>query len=149
MSAAKQLKDLLRAKDSPLSGLVRDAQQQHRLNKQFQALVDSPITEHVQVGGSENGKLTLVADNSVWGHRIRYLAPSLLEQLRKIEPGLTQISIVVRPTSSAPSPPAPTPPRRNLSASSASVLSEAADLSENDKLAAVLRRLSKRAIKPD
>ena len=145
MRSPKSVHDLLDAKDSALASLVRSSQQQCRLNEHFNTLVDTPIADHVQVGSAENGILTLVADTSVWGHRIRYLAPTLLEQLRTINPSLIEVKIIVRPLRTQPDSPTIDVDRETLSSSSASLLNEIADTCNNPDLARILKRLSKQS----
>ena len=148
MTHARRVGDLLRAEDSALASLVRGAQRQDALNKQFEALVDAPIAQHVRVAGTAEGLLILIADTSVWGHRIRYLAPTILEQLRRIEPSLCEIKIVVRPAPSAPCEPTAALRRASLGESSASLLAAIAVSCANPKLATILQRLSKVARHP-
>ena len=148
MSDARWIGDLLRGKDSALSALVRGSQRQRALDKQFNALIDAPIAEHVHVASAEDGLLTLAADTPVWGHRIRYLAPTVLEQLRRIDPSLREVKIIVRPPPSQPSKPDLPARRAELSESSASLLGGIAATCDNPKLASILQRLSKLAQGP-
>jgi hypothetical protein len=148
VTGARRVGDLLRVKDSALSALLRGSQRQHAFDKQFSALIDAPIAEHVHVAGAEGGILTLAADTPVWGHRIRYLAPSVLAQFRNIDPSLREVKIIVRPPRSEPPAPALPVRRARLSEASASLIGGIAASCENPKLADILRRLSKLAQRP-
>ena len=142
MTGARRVGELLRVKDSALSTLVRGAQRQAEFDKQFHALIDAPICEHVHVASATDGVLTLAADTSVWGHRIRYLAPAVLEQLRHIDPSLREVKIIVRPPRADPGVPDPPSRRASLSEASASLLGGIAASCENPELAKILKRLS-------
>jgi hypothetical protein len=111
-------------------------------------MVDTPIAQHVHVSSADDGLLILVADTSVWGHRIRYLAPAILEQVRSLDPTLSEIKIIVRPPRSEPSEPPPSAHRAQLGKSSASLIAAIAATCENPKLANILQRLSKVAQRP-
>lgn len=148
MRAPRRVSDLLSVKGSALSALLRGSQRQQALDKKFSALIDAPIAKHVHVASAEDGILTLAADTSVWGHRIRYLAPTVLEQLRHIDPSLREVKIIVRPPRSEPDIPALPGRRANLSASSATLLAGIAATCDNPKLASILQRLSKVAQRP-
>ena len=142
MTDARRIGDLLRARDSTLAALVRGSRRQAALDKQFNALIDEPIAAHVHVASAEDGILTLAADTSVWGHRIRYLAPTVLEQLRHIDASLCEVRIIVRPPRSEPSAPSLPVRRAKLSESSASLIGGIAATCDNPKLASILQRLS-------
>ena len=148
MTGARRIGELLQAKDSALSALLRGSQRQNALDKQFNALIDAPLCEHVHVASAENGILTLAASTPVWGHRVRYLAPSVLEQLRRIDPSLNQVKIIVRPPLRQAAT-AELPVRRaKLSESSASFIGDIAATCDNPRLASIFKRLSKLAHRP-
>ncbi|MFT5447668.1 MAG: hypothetical protein ACI9DC_002844 [Gammaproteobacteria bacterium] len=142
MRHPRRINELLGEQGSALSALARGCHRRQVLDDRFNALVDQPIAAHVQVASAENGILTLAADTPVWGHRIRYLAPSVLEQLRCIDASLQEVKIIVRPTRAEPAAPDVPPRQASLSASSASLLSGVANTCENPRLASILRRLS-------
>jgi hypothetical protein len=143
MSKARRVGDLLRVEDSALATLVLGVRRQDSLNKRFNELVDAPIAQHVRVACTDEGLLILIAQTSVWGHRIRYLAPTILEQLREIEPLLCEIKIIVRPTRSEPRDPIVAVRRASLGESSAALLAQIASTCTNPRLADILQRLSK------
>jgi hypothetical protein len=142
MKHPRRINELLGEQGSALSALARGAQRRQVLDERFNALVDQPIAAHVQVASAEEGILTLAADTPVWGHRIRYLAPSVLEQLRRVDASLREVKIIVRPTRTEPAASDVPPRQARLSASSASLLSGVASTCDNPRLASILRRLS-------
>jgi hypothetical protein len=146
MSGPRRIRDLLTPSGSPLAALVRRAGHQQQLDARLGAFLDRPLLDHIQAAGGENGVLVLVADTPVWGHRIRYLAPTILQQMQRHEPELREVRIIVRPGRSQPHR-AATPTRRTLSRSSASLLEHVAATCDNPALARVLTRLGARARK--
>lgn len=138
----RRINELFGDKDSTLSVLARGSQRRQRLDERFNALVDHPIAAHVQVASAENGILTLAADTPVWGHRIRYLAPSILQQLRQLDASLQEVKIIVRPLRTEATPAETQPRPASLSTSAADLLSGVASTCDNPRLASILRRLS-------
>ena len=138
----RRINELFSDKTSPLSVLAQGSQRRQILDERFNALVDHPIATHVQVANAENGVLTLVADTPVWGHRIRYLAPSVLQQLRHVDATLHEVKIIVRPLRTEPTATEIQPRQTHLSASAADLLNGVASTCDNPRLASILRRLS-------
>jgi hypothetical protein len=123
---------------------VRDATHRHDLDQVLSQFLDGPLREHVHVASARNGILVLAADTPVWGHRIRYLAPAMLEHLRRQEPKLTDVRIIVRPAREEPEP-EPRAPRTPVSHAAGSFLESVADDCDNPGLARALRRLARRS----
>ncbi len=138
----RRINELFGDKNSTLSVLARGSQRRQILDERFNALVDQPIAAHVQVASAENGILTLAADTPVWGHRIRYLAPSVLQQLRHVDASLQEVKIIVRPQRTEPIAAEVQPRQASLSASAATLLNGVANTCDNPRLASILRRLS-------
>lgn len=141
MSGPRRVGDLLAPGGSALAALVRRAEYQQRLASRLGEFLDRPLLDHIQVACGDDGVLVLVADTPVWGHRIRYLAPTILQQLQRDDPRLRDVRIVVRPARSEPQH-APARTRRTLSRSCASMLERVAATCDNPALARVLARLS-------
>lgn len=144
MTGPRRIGDILAPSGSPLATLLSRARHLQQLDAQLAEFLDRPLLDHIQVGGNDNGVLVLVADSPVWGHRIRYLAPGILQQLRVREPGLHDVRIIVRPARSEARP-APVRMRRTLSRASASLLERVAATCDNPALARALTRLGARA----
>jgi len=143
----RSLSDLLVPGGSALSALVRGARRQQRLDAALAAFLDRPLAEHVRVGTGDENVLVLAADAPVWGHRIRYLAPAILERMREVAPELRDVRIIVRPPPAAPVDP-PHARRAALSPASASLLQEVAGRCANPGLSRALARLAARARRP-
>lgn len=111
----------------------------------LQDYLDQPLRDHIHAAGTAEGTLVLTADTPVWGHRIRYLAPALLEHLRQQFPGLVQVRILVRPAQRPPPAATKPGPGPDVPRSAGASLDQAADGCANPALADVLRRLAKRA----
>lgn len=144
----RHLNELLAPGSSPLADLVHEASHRQSLDRALGEFLDQPLRDHVCVASVQDGMLVLAADTPVWGHRVRYLAPALLEHLRRHESGLHDVRIIVRPVRSEPTQP-PRAPRPAVSRSAASVLEHVASDCNNSDLARVLRRLAARASTPD
>lgn len=140
----RRVNDLLAAKSSPLGALVRGARRQQRLDALLAGFLDRPLADHVQVASGDADVLVLAADAPVWGHRIRYLAPAILERMRDEVPHLRDVRIIVRPPAQ-PAPDASGARRATLSPASASLLQEVAGGCANPALSRVLARMAARA----
>jgi hypothetical protein len=135
--------DLLAARDSPLRPLVAGAHRHRLLDGLLRRFLDRPLADHVQVASAHGDVLVLAADAPVWGHRIRYLAPDILERMKHEFPSLETVRIIVRPRPTAP----PSPPsarRPGLSPANASLLDVVSRDCDNPALARVLARLGAR-----
>lgn len=144
MSGPRRIGDLLTPTGSPLAALVRRVEHQQQLDARLGAFLDRPLLDHIQVAGGDDGVLVLVADTPVWGHRIRYLAPTILQQMQRHQPDLREVRIIVRPGRSEPRDASRRTPR-TLSRSAASMLDHVAATCDNPALARVLARLSARS----
>ena len=140
----RRVNDLLAAKSSPLGALVRGARRQQRLDALLAGFLDRPLADHVQVASGDADVLVLAADAPVWGHRIRYLAPAILERMRGEAPQLRDVRIIVRPPAQ-PAADTPGTRRATLSPATASLLQEVAGGCANPALSRVLARMAARA----
>lgn len=146
VSGPRRVTELLRRRGSPLDTLVREAAAQARLDRALGEFLDRPLRDHVQVAGARDGVLVLAARSPVWGHRVRYLAPAILERLRRADPRLADVRIVVRPPHTpAPASASAADRRARLPRGAASVLRTVAASCDNPALARALERLARRA----
>ena len=120
---------------------MRGARRQQRLDALLRGFLDRPLADHVHVASAQGEILVLAADTPVWGHRIRYLAPAILEQMREQVPELVDVHIIVRPRDEPPATPE-VARRAVLSRASASLLETVAGSCDNPPLARVLARMS-------
>ncbi|HCU04803.1 MAG: hypothetical protein A2X77_03765 [Gammaproteobacteria bacterium GWE2_42_36] len=79
----KNMTSLLQHQSGLLSDLVEKVSELQSINTILQKHLDPKMAAHCQVANYHQGKLTLVADHNTWATRIRYLAPTLLIQMRK------------------------------------------------------------------
>ncbi len=117
------------------------------LNALLGEFLDSPILEHVQITATDSEQLVLTADSPVWGHRVRYLTPAIIDFLHT-RGELEQVHnarILVRPPLDGFSE-QKTPQHQGaeLSECSAHLLQQVANELDNPELAKSLRRLSRR-----
>lgn len=139
----KSVRDVLRGGGSVLGGLATESARRASLNALLDGFLDSPFREHVQVASATDGTLVLCADGPAWGHRVRYLAPSILEHfIRQGVTSLTRVSISVRHSSPDPATP-PSAPAPSVSPASARVLESAAATLDNPELASRLRAIAR------
>ncbi len=73
--------EVLKQPDSILSELRRKVLELQHLNALLGEFLDNPLLEHVQIATTHGDQLVLAADAPVWGHRVRYLAPAIVEFL--------------------------------------------------------------------
>jgi hypothetical protein len=161
----RRLSDLLNQHNCVLSELQHQVQALQHLNALLGEFLDEPLLEHVKIAAVDNDEhdnsrdtqqLVLAADSPVWGHRVRYLAPAIVEFLHsrgEIE-HIHTARILVRPPlagfkqprSLEPGPPAPPDSNSNgLSNQSAQLLEQVAEELDNPKLSERLRQMSQRA----
>lgn len=144
MNSPKPIYKLLNGEKGDVADLITRARQLARLNRQIQAILDQPLTDHCQVARCEDNVLVLSSDSPVWAARLRYYIPTLLLQLKQNIPalqGLKDIKIVVHPT--AP-PPAEAPQsERKISSKAAESISAMAQTVDNPGLRAALERLAR------
>ena len=75
------ISEVLNQPDSILSENRHKVLELQRLNALLGEFLDNPILEHVQIATTHGDQLVLAADAPVWGHRVRYLAPAIVEFL--------------------------------------------------------------------
>ncbi len=143
----RHFSDLLNQRDSVLSGLRHKVQELLHLNALLGEFLDNPVLEHVQITATDGEQLVLTADSPVWGHRVRYLTPAIIDFLHT-RGALEQVHharILVRPPTDGFSAPPPSQHQgAELSERSAHLLQQVADELDNPELAKSLRRLSRR-----
>ncbi len=166
----RRLSDLLNQHDCVLSELQHQVQTLQHLNALLREFLDEPLLEHVKIAAIDTEQhdnsrgtqqpargqqqLVLAADSPVWGHRVRYLAPAIVEFLHsrgEIE-HIQTARILVRPPLAGfkePQSPEPNTHTENdssgLSNQSARLLEQVAEELDNPKLSEQLRQMSQRA----
>ena len=114
------------------------------VDEALQQLLGPSLAGHCRVANITRDSLVLQAASAAWGSRLRYLAPSLLQQLSK-RLGWNEVKhtkVQVRPEAF---PEREKPARRaHLSRKSAAMLREVAENTEDPRLRDALLRLSQR-----
>lgn len=82
-----------------LGGLLRIARVIERAQQYLRSHLPQEASEHVFVGGYQQGKLSLITDRAAWLTWLRYEQPRLLELLRQLPElnAITGFTIKVRP----------------------------------------------------
>lgn len=139
----KSIRDVLRGRGSVLENLTTESERRVALDALLDDFLDTPFRDHVQVASARHGALILCADCPAWGHRIRYLAPSILKYLR--DRGASDLETVSISVQQEPRPPALDRPRPapGLSPGSARALESAADNLDDPDLARRLRAIAR------
>ena len=124
---------------------MRRARYLETVDKALQQLLGASLAGHCQVANINGDTLVLQTASAAWGARLRYLAPSLLEQLSR-QLGwdrVKQTRILVRPEAF---PNRDKPARRaHLGPESAALLRDVAESTRDPALREALLRLSRRA----
>ena len=155
----RRLSDVLNQSNSVLAELKRKIHRLQHLNALLADCLDAPVLEHIQIASVHdeqphnsnlqrgNPQLVLVADSPVWGHRIRYLAPTIIEFLHQ-HGELTNIHdtrIIVRPAETRATIHETSEHQgKFISERSAKLLLQVANELDNSDLAEQLRRLGQR-----
>ena len=71
------------AEQDALGAILNAVERQRLLLAAVQARLAPPLDQHCRYADLEKGRLTLVTDSSVWGARLRFLAPGLITSLRE------------------------------------------------------------------
>ncbi len=127
-----------------LEHLVRHARYLESVDHALQQLLGPSLAGHCRVANITRDSLVLQTASAAWGSRLRYLAPSILQQLSR-QLGWRQVKhtkVQVRPEAF---PDREKPDRRaHLSRESAALLREVAENTEDPGLRDALLRLSQR-----
>lgn len=127
----------------PLATLLQRISSQQAALQKVSALLPDDLRTHCLHADFRQRELLLLFDSPAWANRARYLAPTLLEELRRREsPALKRLRIQVTPQQSR-APLSRLRPRPRLSASGAEALRNASTAVADQALAAALQRLAR------
>ena len=93
MSKSTQIGQVLRNSTGGFAQVLERAKELRRLTIRLRNLVDAPLNQHIHVANIRDNTLVIGTDSSVWHTRIKYLAPTLLDQMKQI-PGLENLKSV-------------------------------------------------------
>lgn len=91
---------LLNSKNSGVAQVMARARQLRKLSFQLKNMVDAPLNEHIHVANIRDNTLIIGTDSAVWHTRVKYLAPSILEQMKQIKglESLKRIEFKIQPS---------------------------------------------------
>ena len=138
----RQLSRLFADSRSPQSTLFRRAGSLLRWQRLLEREMSPEFTGQWRLARLDEQALVLYANSPAWATRLRYVG-ALIRQTVAANGGPASHKIVVRVA--APEPLERHPPRRELSVEAAAALDAAARSTTEPRLAAALRRLSRRA----
>jgi len=100
MSKTVSIGQVLSNSSGGFAQVLERAKQLRKLTFQLRSMVDAPLNEHIHVANVRDNTLIIGTDSSVWHTRIKYLAPSLLEQMKKVKglEGLQKVEFRVQPS---------------------------------------------------
>ena len=130
-----------------LERLIQRARYLESVDKALQQLLGSSLAGHCRVANINHDTLVLQTTSAAWGTRLRYLAPTLLQQLSR-QLGWDRVKhakVQVRPEA-FPEREQPVRRRAQLSRESAALLRDVAENTGDPALKAALLRLSRRGL---
>lgn len=130
-----------------LAPLLDQARSRESLGRAVETLLPAECRGHCRLGGFEGGRFVLLADSAAWATRLRYSAPEIREQLRRLPGGrgVTQVQVRVSPPASAAPSTERTRPLERPSAASGRALQDIAEAETDPQLRAALLRLARRS----
>ena len=100
MSKTLSIDQVLSNSSGGFAQILNRAKQLRKLTVQLRKMVDAPMSEHLFVANIREKTLIVGTDSAVWHTRVKYLAPVILEQMKRIS-GLEQLQEIefrVQPT---------------------------------------------------
>ena len=94
------VKDLLLRSTPVLAGLQREALRQHDWLQWVQRELPEELAGHVTGVTEQAGELVIFAESAVWGVRLRYATPPLLNAIGGQEPRIARVQVRVAPPKS-------------------------------------------------
>lgn len=104
MAKTVPISQVLNSSSGGFAQVLERAKELRKLSFKLKNLVDAPLNEHIYVANIRDNILVIGTDSAVWHTRIKYLAPSILEQMKQIK-GLEKLESVefrVQPTGNNP-----------------------------------------------
>ncbi len=122
-----------------LGHLARMLRQQQSLLEQIRQLLPAPLQQHCIHARISGARLVLHTDSPVWGTRLRFHAPQIIQAARQQAPNLNKLDIRIYLSDSI------RPGRRPLGSlpeHTAALVSQLADSIDDQAIRAALKRLS-------
>ena len=104
MSKTVSIGEVLNNSGGGLAQVLQRAKQLRKLSFQLKKMVDAPLNEHIHVANIRDNILIIGTDSAVWHTRIKYLAPTILEQVKQIKglEHMQKIEFRIQPASVTP-----------------------------------------------
>ena len=101
MTKSVSIGQVLNSSGGGFAQVLERAKQLRKLTIQLREIVDAPLNEHIYVANIRDNILVIGTNSAVWHTRIKYLAPSILEQMKQIKglESLQKIEFRVQPSS--------------------------------------------------
>lgn len=101
MSKSISIGQVLDNSGGSLAQVLNRAKQLRKLSFQLKKMVDAPLNEHIHIANIRDNVLIIGTDSAVWHTRIKYLAPTILEQMKQIKglEHLQKIEFRIQPAS--------------------------------------------------
>lgn len=93
MSKSTPIGQVLKNSSGGFAQVLERAKELRKLTFTLRNLVDAPLNEHIHVANIRDNILVIGTDSAVWHTRIKYLAPSILEQMKQVQ-GLENLKSV-------------------------------------------------------
>lgn len=83
--------------DRRLQALLQQAQQWQRLDREVKNILPANLHAHFQTACVNNGKLILLASNTMASSRLKMILPSLLPQLKLLRADIADVQVALLP----------------------------------------------------
>ena len=133
---------ILSQPSAKLRQLIAKAEALIEIEQELKNHLDPGLTQHCHVANLRHDCLIIAVDNAMWATRLRFIIPTLLQQLKKQSPlkKLNAIDYFILPNDEIRM--EPTKHVTSLSKESAKLIDEIAKTISHDKLRGVLERLA-------
>ncbi|HDK38123.1 MAG TPA: DUF721 domain-containing protein [Thiolapillus brandeum] len=122
-----------------LGHLAHMLQQQQALLEQIRQLLPTPLRQHCLHARISGVRLILHADSPVWGTRLRFHAPQIIQAIIQQAPRLKKLDIrILLPEANRPG----RKPLGSLPETTALLVNQLADSIDDQEIRAALKRLS-------
>ncbi len=122
--------------------LLQRARELNKLNQALKNALPDPLRDHCEVLNLRGQTLTLAASSPAWATRLRYLTPTVLQQLaqsQSVKVRTIQVRVVPTRTEQRRK---PAPRHARLSRANARLLLQTAESLQDERLRSALKRIA-------
>jgi len=100
MKTSSSIAELLNNPHGDFNQILRRVKELRNLSRELQNIVDAPLNHHICVANVRDNILVIGTESAVWHTRVKYLAPMILEHMRRLDglQGLQRIEFRVQPS---------------------------------------------------